>query len=58
MTDEIIKFKAEMLRKLVVEHKKNCEKESCGISTVIIYATFYQPFLGQEEASKNISDFL
>lgn len=58
-SDKIIKNHiAEMLRNLVIEHKKNCNSENCNISTFLIYQEFYSPFLGGEEAEKNLKDFI
>lgn len=48
---------AEMLRQLVIEHKKNCMKE-CSMSMFLIYENFYKPFLGEEEARKNFKSFM
>jgi len=58
MSKEIIKYQAEMLRKLVLEHKEKCDDPECGISLFVIYKNFYEPFLGKKEAQKHFKDFL
>jgi len=51
-------LKAEMLRKLAIEHGERCNDPECGISLFSIYTAFYEPFLGSKEAEKHLKDFL
>ena len=55
--EKIENYKAEMLRKLVLEHTEKCNGD-CNLSTYLIYETFYKPFLGEKRAKKHFKDFI
>lgn len=48
---------AEMLRQLIIEHKKRCKREYCGVQTSR-FAKLYEVLKDSPATVKEIADFM
>jgi len=57
MEDRLKELAVKSIRKVVREHKDNCNSESCGVQTWLI-ATFIEEFINRPLTKEEIEDFM